>query len=144
MLASIENYIAEAGFTEPEIEAAKNLPDLASMIEQLGQHRIHYLVGQRIGSHHVHGTWPSLRLHYLEQDESGYWLPRDHDCSTNANQYVFVLFAVLGALDSFFQFIVENPTNVEPLSGLLAALREEIQSINYEVIGKDFEQVTGV
>lgn len=144
MLSSIDNYIAGSRLTEPQIEAAKKLPDLASMIRDLGHHRVHYLVGQRIGSHHVHGTWPSLRLHYLEEDEGGYWLPRDHDCSTHVNQYVFIPFAVLGALDSFFQFVVDNPADLKPLSELLISLREEIQSINAEVIGNDFDQITDI
>jgi len=43
----------------------KKLPDMASMLLDLGENRISYVVLERYGSHHVHGSWPSLRAHYL-------------------------------------------------------------------------------
>lgn len=79
MLKSIANHIASSGLSEPEISQTKKLHDLGSMIDALGHDRLHYLVGQKMGSHHVHGTWPSLRMHYLEEHE-GELAPRDHDC----------------------------------------------------------------
>ena len=109
------------------------------MIDQLGHDRLTYVVGQRIGSHHVHGTWPSLRMHYLEEDNSGYWLPRDHNCPTHVNQYVFVSFVVLAALDSFFTFVCQDASDLETFSNLLKSVRTEIQAINAEVVGKDFD-----
>ena len=139
MLASIDRYIVGSGLSEGQIDAAKKLPDLAAMIDQLGHDRLTYVVGQRIGSHHVHGTWPSLRMHYLEEDNSGYWLPRDHNCPTHVNQYVFVSFVVLAALDSFFTFVCQDASDLETFSNLLKSMRTEIQAINAEVVGKDFD-----
>ncbi len=82
MLKSIRNHISSSGLSKAEIETAKKLPDMAAMIDSLGHDRLMYIVIQRMGSHHVHGTWPSLRLHYLEE-ENGILHPRDHDCETH-------------------------------------------------------------
>jgi hypothetical protein len=139
MLASIDRCIVGSGLSERQIDAAKKLPDMAAMIDQLGHDRLTYVVGQRIGSHHVHGTWPSLRMHYLEEDKSGYWLPRSHNCPTHVNQYVFVAFVVLAALDSFFIFVYQDVSDLEIFSNLLKSVRTEIETINAEVIGKDFD-----
>jgi hypothetical protein len=78
--------------TEAEISSAKKFRDVAAVIEGLGYDRLFYVVGQRIGSHHVHGTWSSLLFHYLEEQEGEElfsFVPRGHDCSTHINQFMF-------------------------------------------------------
>jgi len=139
MLNSVANYISSSGLTEQEIISAKKLPDLASMIEAIGHDRLLYIVGQKIGSHHVHGSWPSLRLHYLEEHD-GLLGPRDHDCPTHVNQYVFTPLFVLHAMRSFVEFICPKPGGAEVLSQLLDSVEEEIRTLNSEVVGSDFEQ----
>src|SRR5690606_19684745 len=94
------------------ISASPKLPDLASMINAIRGHKLLYIVGQKIGSHHVHGTWPSLRLHYLEETD-GVLGPRDHDCPTHVNQYVFVPLIVLDTLRSFVTFVFTDPDDRE-------------------------------
>lgn len=141
MLASIDRCIQSSGLSEVDIAAAKRLPDLASMIDGLGHDRIMYIVGQKIGSHHVHGTWPSLRMHYLEENDEGVLRPRDHDCTTHVNQYVFVPMAVLNAMKSFVRFIFPNPEDAAPMEGLLESVEREIGEVNMEVVGSDFERV---
>jgi hypothetical protein len=141
MLSSIHDYVSSASLSEAEILSAKKLPDLAAMIEALNRDRLLYIVGQKIGSHHVHGTWPSLLMHYLEQGEDGMLRPRDHDCPTHVNQYVFVPLIVLNAIDSFVRFVCPDPSHVKALSGLLESVREEIHRINSEVVGNDFERI---
>lgn len=140
MLSSIDRHIASARLSEDQIGGTKRLPDLAAMIDGLDQDRLMYIVGQRIGSHHVHGTWPSLRMHYLEDDESGMLRPRDHDCETHVNQYVFVPMVVLTAMNSFVHFIFDDEDDVTPMAGLLESIREEIAKVNKEVVGSDFER----
>jgi hypothetical protein len=139
MLTSIEQYLATSGLSDKEIRASKKLPDLASMIQNLGRDRLAYVVGQKIGSHHVHGTWPSLLLHYLNWDTEGSFLPRDHDCSTHVNQYVFVPLMVLWALKTFCSYLTVDPADVQPLLDLLQSIEDEMLRINQEVIGSDFE-----
>jgi len=112
MLKSIQNHINSSGLSESEIDTAKKLPDMAAMIDSLGYDRLMYIVIQRMGSHHIHGTWPSLRLHYLEE-ENGILHPRDHDCETHVNQFVFIPILVLTAMKSFIDFICEDETDRE-------------------------------
>lgn len=142
MLASIANHIATAGLTEDEVASANGLPDLASRIENLGYDRILYTVGQRIGSHHVHGTWSSLLIHYLEEDGVGGFRPRDHDCETDVNQYAFIPLILLEVLGAFTGYIVEETEEAKEFSALFASIKDEIWKIYTEVVGDDFELST--
>lgn len=141
MLKSIARYLATSGLSEEEIAVSKKLPDLASMIDNLGRDRLAYVVGQKIGSHHVHGTWPSLLLHYLKWDTGESFHPRDHDCATHVNQYVFVPLMVLMALKAFCTYLMEDVADAQPLLDLLQSIEDEILNINQEVIGSDFEAI---
>ena len=143
MLNSISNCISSSGLTEAEIESARKMPDLAATIEGVGGDRLLYVVGQKIGSHHVHGTWPSLWMHYLEKHDSILG-PRDHDCPTNVNQYVFVPLFVLQAIGAFVRFICQNREDSQALFQLADSVGEEIRRINVEVVGNDFEKVTEI
>lgn len=137
MLASIDRAIASSNLTEPQIAEAKKLPDLAAMIEGMGQDRLMYIVGQKLGSHHVHGTWPSLRMHYLEQNDEGILRPRDHDCATHADQYISILFALLDAMKAYIRFIFSSKDDIAPMERLIESIDTEIMKLNEEVVGDD-------
>ncbi|WP_282257420.1 DUF5677 domain-containing protein [Stenotrophomonas sp. PS02301] len=143
MLHSIEQHIQSSDLDAAEITDSPKLPDLASMIDAIRRHKLLYLIGQKIGSHHVHGTWPSLRLHYLEEAD-GVLAPRDHNCSTHVNQYVFVPLIVLDALRSFVRFVLGDPADREEMIGLFDAVEQEINIVNTEVVGNDFEYTAEV
>jgi len=138
MLRSIDKYIAASGLASAEILETKKLPDLASMVDALGHDRLLYLIGQKIGSHHVHGTWPSLRMHYLEE-EDGELRPRDHDCPTHVNQYVFVPQVVLNAMSAFVAYVFAQDGEAACFVSFFDSVRHEINAINKEVVGNDFE-----
>jgi hypothetical protein len=142
MLQSIDDYLATVSATEADVSESQKLPDLASMITVIGQSRLAYIVGQRIGSHHVHGTWPSLFRDYLE-DHAGVLGPRDHDCPTQASQYVFVIRIILDALRSLIGFAVESRDSKTAFTSLLDDVQDEVQKINAEVVGDDFERAAG-
>jgi hypothetical protein len=146
MLESIERTIRSSGLDDAAVLEAKRLPDLATMIASVGGDRLMYIVGQRIGSHRIHGTWTSLRMHYLEEADQGEGMlrPRDHNCSTHINQYVFVPWAVLTALKSFVCFIFADAKDAEPVQGLIDSVVGEINAVNREVVGQDFERVNDV
>ena len=140
MLTSIDNYISCSGLTETQIESSKKLPDLAAMIEDVGRDRLIYIVGQKIGSHYVHGTWPDLWKHYLEVKDGEFHL-RDHDCPTHLNQYVFVPLFILEVMDAFIKFICQDQEDAHNMTLLLVSVGKEIHRINIEVVGEDFEQI---
>lgn len=143
MLDSIERHIQSSNIPAADISGSPKLPDLSSMINAIRRHELLYLVGQKIGSHHVHGTWPSLRLHYL-RDVAGVLGPRDHDCPTHVNQYVFVPLIVLDTLRSFVTFFLRDPEDSQPMIDLLDSIEQEIMAINLEVVGNDFEHAAEV
>lgn len=140
MLQSIYRHIAAAGLTEETVISTKKLPNLASMIDSLGLDRLLYIVGQKIGSHHVHGTWPSLLLHYLEeQDGNGdfQFAPRGHHCSTHADQYVFIPLIVLQALCQYVSYVFDSRDYVSVFINLFQSTEDEIRSIYSEVTRED-------
>lgn len=138
MLTSIQNYIMSSGMSEQDIRLEKRLPDLATIVNLTGQERLYYLVGQKLGSHHVHGDWPSLITDYLEE-MNGEYKPRGHDSSTNVNQYVFVTLIVLEAIKKFVSCVVSNKEERLALTELIKSVESEIVKINAAVIGNDFE-----
>lgn len=140
MLRSIENHIVSSGLSRNDIATAKRIPDMASMIEDIGGDRLMYIIVEKIGSHHIHGTWPSLRLHYLRDHEGGL-APRDHDCPTHMNQYLFGSMLVLMALRKFIEFVVRSAEDTSFFTDRLDAIQAEIQRINAQTLGNDFENM---
>ena len=137
MLESIGRCLSTSELTEGQITGAKKLPDLAAMLDVLGRDKLAYVVGQKIGSHHVHGTWPSLLFHYLERDDDGTFRPRDHNVPTHVNQYVFIPFMVIGASKAFSVWLMNEP-EASALTGMLQSIEDELLSINREMVGGDF------
>lgn len=132
MLKSIERHMALAGLSKEEVSKTKKLPNTAAMICDLGHQRLMYVVGQRLGSHHVHGTWPSLLMHYLEE-EDGSLVLRDHDCDTHPNQFVMVPLLVLSAMTAYIGYIFGFREDIEPMKSLLDSVEQEILKINAEM-----------
>ncbi|XSG82670.1 MAG: DUF5677 domain-containing protein [Methyloligella sp. ZOD6] len=130
MLESIGRHIGASGLTESEIASSRKLPDLASMLNDIGLTRLVYVVGQKLGSHHVHGTWPSLLMHYLEEDEDAEepfrFLPRGQDCETYQHQYTFVALIVLDAMDVYLRFALEVQSDCQVFTDLFDSARAEL------------------
>jgi len=141
MLTSINNYFCKSELTEEQILASKKMPDLASMINVIGKDRLAYVVGQRIGSHHVHGTWVSLWFHYLEEHDDGVIHLRDHNCETHINQYAYVSLVVLDAIKAFVEYVCKDSDDIEGMTTLIVAVSEKIQNVYQEVVGTDFDVV---
>lgn len=141
MLTSINNYICKSGLTEEQISASKKLPDMASMINVIGRDRLAYIVGQKIGSHHVHGTWVSLWFHYLEEHDDGVIHLRDHNCETHINQYAYISLVVLDSIKAFVKYVCKDPNDIKGMTKLVVAVSEEIQKVYAEVVGSDFDVI---
>ena len=125
MLLSIQSALQSANATETDVETCQKLPDLASMIAAYGGNRLEYVVGQRMGSHHVHGTWVSLERDYLE-DSDGVLGPKDHESSTDQNQYLFGILTVLESLDGFVEYVLEGSPESVVFKDLIEAVRDEV------------------
>jgi len=139
MLHSINQHIQDSGLEEATINEAKKLPNIAAMMEKLDLDRLIYISMQKIGSHHVHGTWPSLNSHYLLKSQKDSWYPRDHDCPTDQIQYAAMSLMVLSALDSFIEFICQENQEKEGLRLVTDATVREVKAIIEITNGQDFE-----
>ena len=139
MLTSIANHIAAAGLSEGEIAGARKLPDLATILSTIGFDRLVYIAAQKIGSHHIHGTWPSFLFHYLEEEPggSGLFVPRDHDCSTHINQFMFVPVIMLAAMTAYVRYAFQDFDESRALESLFSSTEAEILRIYTEAMGGD-------
>lgn len=139
MLESVKGCLAEAGFDEEKIEKTKRLPDMASMLDSLGQPRFSYTAGQRVSSHHVHGTWVGLRNHYIDLADDGSYCTKQFS-PTHVDQYVYISFTVLDALGCFIEFgFGSSEDEKREIIKLFCDAFKEISSINDEMIKTDYE-----
>jgi hypothetical protein len=138
MLKSIDRHIAASGLTPGEIKSTKKQRDLAAMMNELGFDRLHYIAAQRIGSHHIHGTWSGLLFHYLEDrndDNRFVFSPSLGPCDTHINQYMFIPVIVLHALGTFVRYALTDE-GAQVVSSLFKSTEEEIMRI-YTEAGED-------
>ena len=144
MLTSIRNHIDASQLSETQINETRRLPDLASILTSIGFSRLIYTVAQRIGSHHVHGTWSSLLFHYLEEDPSKpnetpqdtHFIPRSHDCETHVNQFMFVPIIVLTALEAYVNYVLDEEA-AQTFGQVLRGTKEEIMTLYNEAFDGD-------
>lgn len=139
MLQSIDGLLKTVSTTEADVDACKKLHPLNSMINDIGHDRIMYIVGQKMGSHHVHGTWPALVSHYLEERD-GLLGPRGDDWVTHENQYILGMRSVLSAMYSFAEFAVKAGEDRQALTTVLDDTSREIKRLNDEIVGQDFDR----
>lgn len=139
MLRSIERHFKAAEMTENEIISTKKLPDLATMMDELGFERVLYVIGQKIGSHHVHGGWTDLLRFYLEENDTGGFSPRTGPIDTYINQLMYIPLIVLRALSGYIYFVMDNEGDAKTFSELFAFARDELLEIYSLAIGEEFE-----
>jgi len=139
MLSSINSLIEESGLSISEIKETKKMPDFASILSMLEFDRLSYIVLQRIGSHHVHGTWPSLMFHYLEKNDNGTYSPRDHDCEPHVNQFIYLPLLVIEALKDFTTYIMSEENEGKVLHEFLDSIKEKILDIDQYIIDEDMK-----
>jgi hypothetical protein len=132
MRNSINNHIAASGLSESEIADSPKMPDMASMLTAIGHNRLSYIVAQKIGSHHVHGTWPSLLFHYLEEKDAPEgrpdltkFQPRGHDCEMHINQYMYTPVLLLDTLSVYVGYALQHD-EAEVFKKLFADTKEEV------------------
>jgi hypothetical protein len=117
MLKSIDKFIMHSTLSLDTIKTSPKMLDLKSRMEQIGgkYKDIMYAVGQKIGSHHVHGTWSSLLSSYLEEQqdprgsgESSCFSPKGNNCAMHENQYMFTSHIMLDTLLVYVDYILNK------------------------------------
>lgn len=139
MLDSIEDFLNSTGLSEKQIEKIKKLPDLWSMCESIGLSERFYIAIQRMGSHEVHGTWTSLRTHYLTQNEEGQYYLRDLDVRPHENQFMDIPLMILYTLVKFIEYVVTDANFRVPIDAVLDDTISEMQKLISEITKEDFE-----
>ena len=133
MLRSIANHIEASGLTEDEISSARPMPDIASILTALGHDRLLYVVAQKLGSHHVHGTWPSLVFHYIERQSGNSefeFEPRGHNCDTHVNQFLFTALFLINAMQGYTKYVLDDDSH-RAFWGLLEATERKIKELYF-------------
>jgi hypothetical protein len=139
MLQTVKDCLAEAGFDEERIRNTKGMPDMASMLDSLGQPRFAYTAGQRMSSHHVHGTWVGLRNHYIDLAADGSYCTKQVS-PTHVNQYVYIAFTVLDVLACFVDYVfAPREDGKKTLIEFFREVFGKISSINSEMIRTDYQ-----
>jgi len=139
MLSSIQQCIDSTKLSEKQIRQMKPLPDQWSMCRDVGLPVEFYIGIQRMGSHEVHGTWTSLRNHYLRQDDHGEYYLRDHDVRPHENQFMVIPIVILETLKRFMEYIIPSATAREPIESILAEATAEIDKLTSEIVSPDFD-----
>lgn len=138
MLDSIQSCLGLSGLSEQEVNDARKLPDLASMLNNLGYGDVLYTSIQRMGSHAVHGTWSELVFHYLEYENERFY-PRDHDIDTQDAQFIVVIHLVLGAMESFIKHVISDGSERKEIIDTFHEIDEKITEIQHLAWVLDFD-----
>lgn len=107
MLFSIQHTIASSGMSRSKIARSKRLPTMEMMMQEAGFSPRGYLVVQRMGSHHVHGTWTALLDQNLDKGDAA--LPVKGEFNPpHPNQLMFGSLIVLDAVSAFSQHVIRR------------------------------------
>ncbi len=140
MLQSATRTIASTGLDEATLQSTKRLPDMRSLMFQVGLDARAYLAVQRMGSHSIHGTWTDLVQCYLiEEPETGYFLPRDLEIATHHNQFVMISLLVFDASRNFVKSVLHDSTDSQEILALIDAAFSAVSGIESEDSALDFE-----
>jgi hypothetical protein len=138
MLGSIARTLDLTGLDRDTLSQAKRMPDMRSVMLEVGLDERAYIGMQRMGSHAVHGTWSDLVHCYLEPDPSGRLLPRDHNVATHHTQFVMVLLMVLSANREFVGAVASNPEDVAEINSVIQTAWDAVRAIELEDSAADF------
>ena len=124
------------------IESYPRLPTFETRIKNLHNENdeLSYTVIQRLGSHHVHGTWTSLLTHYLDEKD-GELFPKDNIVSIHVNQFISVSLEVLEMLKDYINFITTENSISDFYLSKLDKIRDFLDSYRIEVRGNDFNEI---
>lgn len=142
MLESINRCIKLSEIDKDNISEFQRFPTFETRIQQIDDERddLPYTVVQRIGSHHIHGTWTSLLTDYLEE-EDGVLYPRDNKVSIHENQFISISLEILEMLKDFIIFISNEESLKNNYLSKFNERRKLLDSFRIEVLGNDFDEL---
>jgi len=138
MLNSIEHTLELTGLDRDTLSRVKRMPDMRSIMLEVGLDERAYIGLQRMGSHAIHGNWSDLVDCYLEPDPSGWLLPRDHNVETHHSQFVMVPVMVLSANREFLRAVAANAQDIEEIMSVIRIAWDGVRAIELEDSAADF------
>jgi hypothetical protein len=142
MLESIDRGIHLSEIDRKDFDNYKRFPTFETRlkdIEHISEDLSHTVI-QRLGSHHVHGTWTSLLTHYLD-DNDGELNPRDNLVSIHVNQFISVSLEVLEMLKDYIRYISLIESISEYYLKELNKIRDLLDTYRMEIRGNDFDVI---
>lgn len=136
MLKSIRRSVVTSQLSIPTIEKTPKLPDLFSMIREIGYADISYIVIQRMGSHHVHGTWTGLLANVIDGEDA--LTLREGFNSPHSNQLMFSSLIVLDAVAAFIEFVAKGKDK-RVLLRILRTYRDSLLAHNSLMAAPDMQ-----
>ena len=145
-LTPISDLAIELGIKLSEIDRNnfkhyKKFPNLDTRLKDLEKSNadLEYIVTQRMGSHHVHGTWTSLLTHYLEFEDSEFQ-PTDNIVPIHINQFMTISLEVTEMLKEFLNYICNNKDISNFYIAKMESIRELIDKFRIKIVGNDFDE----
>jgi hypothetical protein len=138
MLNSIKRSVGTSALSSRKIRNAKKLPDLYSMMTEVGFADLGYVVVQKMGSHHVHGTWSGLLAYSLDIENSKSVL-RSKFNSPHPYQLMFSSALILEAVQAFVDFVCREKGRRE-VSAKVEDYRNRLFTHNEAMAGSDRER----
>lgn len=142
MLESINQCIVLSEIDRDKIESYPRLPTFETRIKNIHNENdeLAYTVIQRLGSHHIHGTWTSLLMHYLDEKD-GELFPKDNIVSIHVNQFISVSLEVLEMLKDFINFIAIEKSISDFYLSELDKIRIFLDNYRIQVRGNDYNEL---
>lgn len=140
MTRVIRRALDASGLTVAEVEGEPKMPDMFSIMQQIGLDRRFYVAVQRIGSQAVHGTWPDLLMNYVKYEGENRFFPKSDPNVPKASQYVGLSYTVLTALSVYARFLIEETSLAGDLSGAMIDTRDWFMDLYDELCPSDYQE----
>ncbi|MFA7331951.1 MAG: DUF5677 domain-containing protein [Candidatus Delongbacteria bacterium] len=142
MLKSIENFLEISNLSEEDVRDCKCLPRFDIMMREIGESDLGYIVGQKINSHFVHGTWSGMLHHCLKVGDDGLLHVGRSRCQTHFSQYLGTALQVVVAVYAYCEWMFDQST-AKVFKDALQFVYDEVLKVEQSAMGRDFDEVNG-
>jgi hypothetical protein len=138
MAKSIRRALEASGLTADQVRNEPRLPNMYSIMRELGLDRTFYVAIQVGGSQAVHGTWSDLLANYVTYEGEGSFVPKADSGVPYASQYLGISFVVLTALSVYVRFLIEEGQCADDFSNGMLAIRDWFNGLYAELVPSDY------
>lgn len=143
MLSRMDRFEKLAGLREVATKDLRRMPDLSSILSDIGHGRGIYVAVGKVGSHAVHGNWQQLLTRNLIEEDNVLSL-KFRPGTSDPSQYALISFFVMEACLTFVRNCFEDDAEESfsvALEELVSTTTAEIQKWLRVAIGCDFEEL---